>query len=436
MYACLHQPPVTPKKGEHVLALLDIAYSFAPFVEQTTETTVVFSIDPLQRTIGPPRRIASVIVQRQKEKGLEAHVAVASTPDTAVLLARSLRRKLVIVAVGQEAETLATLPLAALFEHDATLPPELFSVLQSWGLSCCGDLAQLPEASLVERLGAAGERLRRLASGQQYRPLRIARAKAPYEEQVQLDHALDCVEPLLFLVSRILIEFCKRLRSQMEAARKLEITLHLERSQPYQRNLEFPVPLHDHRAMLKLLQLDLDRHPPGAPVIGFLLHLEPVAPRRVQHHLLLPPTPAPDKLQLTLSRIASVVGEANIGIPELVDTFRPDAFRLVPPTEDGLTQPTPGEDRCGSSLHAALRLFRPPVAARVRLRHHAPEHVISQAAIGTILRASGPWRTSGEWWASSRWATEEWDIALENRIVYRLFQEVQTQQWFLRGMYD
>lgn len=432
MYACLHQPHSSSK----ALTLIDFAYSFSPFVEQTAETTVVFSIDPLQRKIGPPRRITSVIVQRQKKESLNAHVAVASTPDTAVLLARFSGRRLVIVAKGQEAEVLATLPLAVLFEHDASLPVELLSVLQNWGLCRCGDLAQLPEEGLVERFGAAGERLRRLALGQQYRPLRTARAKALYEEQIELDHALDCVEPLLFLVSRILIEFCERLRSQMEAARKLEITLHLERSQPYQRTLEFPVPLHDHRAMLKLLQLDLDRHPPGAPVIGFLLRLEPMSPRRVQHHLLLPPTPAPDKLQLTLSRIASVVGEANIGIPELLDTFRPDAFRLIPPTEDCLTRPTQAKDRCGSSLHAALRLFRPPVAARVRLQQHLPEYVTSHVAIGTILRASGPWRSSGEWWTPSRWATEEWDIALENRVVYRLFQELQTRQWFLRGMYD
>jgi protein ImuB len=435
MYACLHQPSTCAAGRKEAQALLNLAYSFAPFVEQTASATVVFGIDALQRTIGPPDRIAAAIIQRQEQQSIRAHAAIASTPDTTILLARYSERKLVVMTEHDAAE-LAPLPLSALFEYDPSLPPELLPVLQNWGLSRCGDLAQLPENGLVERLGAAGVRLRRLASGQLHRPLRVTPIESPYEEQVQLEHALDCVEPLLFLVSRILIGFCERLRSQMYAARKLDIVLELERNQPYLRSLEFAVPLHDHRPMLKLLQLDLDRHPPYAPVKGFILRLEPVAPRRVQHHLLLPPVPAPDKLQLTLSRIAAMVGEANVGTPELLNTFRPDAFRLLPPEEDHVHRSNVVEDLCGARLQVALRMFRPPLAARVQLQRHVPDFVFSQIAAGPIARASGPWRSSGEWWATSRWAGEEWDVALEDGAVYRLFRELRTHQWFVRGVYD
>ncbi|HST78267.1 MAG TPA: hypothetical protein VLN58_07245 [Verrucomicrobiae bacterium] len=435
MYACLHQPS-SGEASERAPGLLEVAYSFAPFVEQTASATVVFGTDALQRTIGPPSRIAVAIVQRQKQQSIRAHAAIASTPDTAILLARYSERKLVVVRVGHDAAELAPLPLSALFEHDPSLPPELLPVLQSWGLSRCGDLAQLPENGLVERLGTAGLRLRRIALGQLHRPLRVTPIESPYEEQVQLEHALDCVEPLLFLVSRILIGFCERLRSQMYAARKLNIVLELERNQPYLRSLEFAVPLQDHRPMLKLLQLDLDRHPPHAPVKGFTLRLEPVAPRRVQHHLLLPPVPAPDKLQLTLSRIAAMVGETNVGTPELLNTFRPDAFRLLPPAEDHPGRPKAIEDLFGARLQLALRMFRPPLAARVRLQKHVPDFFLSRIAAGPIVRASGPWKSSGEWWTTSRWAGEEWDVALEGGAVYRLFRELQTCQWFVRGVYD
>lgn len=434
MYVCLHQPPVTAKR-DGISALLAFAYSFAPFVEQAAPATFVFSINPLQCSLESPRRIASVIIQRQKRQSIEAHIAIASTPDTAILLARDTEQK-VLVAVGQDATALASLPLTALFEHDQTLSPEILFILQNWGLSRCGDLAQVPEAGLVERLGEAGQHLRRLALGQHHRPLRVTPNKAPYEEHVQLEHALDCVEPLLFLVSRVLIGFCERLRSQMDAARTLSTALHLERNQTYHRTLGFSVPLDDHRAMLKLLQLDLDRHPPGRSVIGFTLQLEPVAPRRVQHQLLLPPTPAPDQLQLTLARIAAVVGEANVGTPEILNTFRPDAFRLIPSTNDNADQPIAAEDVYSSVLRIALRLFRPPLAAQVRLQQHVPNYVVSQPATGVIVRASGPWRSSGDWWTSSRWATEEWDIALEDGVVYRLFYEIETRRWFLRGLYD
>jgi protein ImuB len=38
--------------------------------------------------------------------------------------------------------------------------------------------------------------------------------------------------------------------------------------------------------------------------------------------LFLPPTPQPDQLQVTLARIAALVGEENVGTPELVNSYR------------------------------------------------------------------------------------------------------------------
>ena len=44
------------------------------------------------------------------------------------------------------------------------------------------------------------------------------------------------------------------------------------------------------------------------------IHLaaEPARPRSAQGGLFLPPSPAPEKLELTLARIASMVGENNV----------------------------------------------------------------------------------------------------------------------------
>ena len=49
MYACLHvAASVTP------VALQELALQFSPVVEQASERTVVFSIDPLRKLIGSP----------------------------------------------------------------------------------------------------------------------------------------------------------------------------------------------------------------------------------------------------------------------------------------------------------------------------------------------------------------------------------------------
>src|SRR4029078_9432023 len=74
--------------------------------------------------------------------------------------------------------------------------------------------------------------------------------------------------------------------------------------------------------------LDAEMHPPQAAVRSVSIACEPVKPRVLQNGLFVPLAPAPDKLELTLARLAKLVGEENIGSPTLLDTHRPDAFSM------------------------------------------------------------------------------------------------------------
>ena len=60
------------------------------------------------------------------------------------------------------------------------------------------------------------------------------------------------------------------------------------------------------------------------------IHLaaEPARPRSAQGGLFLPPSPEPEKLELTLARIAGMVGEHKVGALELLDTHHPEGFRM------------------------------------------------------------------------------------------------------------
>ena len=73
--------------------------------------------------------------------------------------------------------------------------------------------------------------------------------------------------------------------------------------------------MRESKSLLKLLQMDLEAHPPQAPTLALSVTLKPVHPRTVQTGIFLPVTPAPDKLELTLARIRAIVGESNVGIP-------------------------------------------------------------------------------------------------------------------------
>jgi protein ImuB len=74
----------------------------------------------------------------------------------------------------------------------------------------------------------------------------------------------------------------------------------------------------------------------------------------------------------------------------------------------------------------ALRRFRMPIPARVRVEDGRPVRVwIDRRGYGggQVDIAAGPWRTSGAWWAADEWSRDEWDVALTDGVTYRLFRE-------------
>src|SRR6202041_3503145 len=151
------------------------------------------------------------------------------------------------------------------------------------------------------------------------------------------------LEPLAFLLNRLLEQLCVRLGSRALATQELRLTLELENYSPfhqslasgnsrstisYCRTLRLPQPMLDARVFLKLLQLDLNANPPGAPIVKIHMAAEPAPPRSAQGGLFLPPSPEAEKLELTLARLASLVGENNVGALELLDTHHPEGFRM------------------------------------------------------------------------------------------------------------
>ncbi len=435
MYACVHVPSAN-ECGE---ALLELALNFSPAVEATGSDTVVFSIAALRKLLGSPQQIASEICRLGHERKLQANLAIASNPDTAILLARNVMG-VTLVTPGEESFKLASLPLACLCRHDDRVHVEALEAFARWGLKICEDLAALPEAGIAERLGEAGIYLRNLACGKIHRPLRLARAETNYEERMELEHSIDLLEPLLFLLGRVLSELCGRLRTQSRAARALEARFELEGRKAYRCELEFPVALTGSAAMLKLLQLHLERYPPNAPVAAFTLRMEPAEPRRVQPGFFLPPTPPPDKLQITLARIEAMVGKENVGTPILLNTHRPDGFQIAALNVSNFegVQNATGMDTQSEQqvLRLAIRLFRPALHARVKLAGIAPRDVLAPGVKGKVMESAGPWKTSGEWWASTCWMREEWDVALDDGALYRIYRESESREWYVHGVYD
>jgi protein ImuB len=412
MFAALHG------KGN----LRALAFEFSPLVEQSAPDTVTFEVAGLERLFGLPQDIAAAIRRRAHETGVTANLALAMNPDAAICAARGFSG-VSILPQGDEAKFLGSLPLALLAPS-----PELQETLERWGIRRFEQLAALPPLGIAERLGPEGLHLRRLARGEIERKLVPLEEPLRFEDALELEYPVELLEPLAFVLSRLLNGLTIRLATRGLATNELRLCLKLEQDAPHERILQLPAPSLDNRAFLKLLQLDLAAHPPAAPVVHVRLEVNPVKPRAPQEGLFLPAVPEPVNLELTLARIRKLVGKEQAGSPELVDTHRPGAFHMA---AFGRAKP---QGRPPARALLALRVFRPPLTARVEITSGRPSFVAAQGVRGRVLEVAGPWRTSGDWWTADPWSRDEWDLALSDGALYRVYCE--PRGWFVEGSYD
>jgi protein ImuB len=482
------RPRSTLQESSAHAALLDCAQSFSPCVEDAAPDTVLLDLAGMQSLLGSMPEISRAIYARAKVLGLETNVAIASNPDAALIAARGFQG-VTVIPTGKEAEKLGPLYTQVLFSDRLQAEEEqsadrLLETLDRWGIRTLRALAVLPQVPLSERLGQEGLRLQQLACGAVSRTLVPIEAPMIFEEAVELEHAVVLLEPLAFLLNRLLEQLCTRLSSRALATQELHLTLELSnhtgieddfenigipsesdgsiamktnsqiisrRHTKFVRKLTLPLPMLDAKVFLKLLQLDLNAHPPGAPIVKIHLAAEPARPRSAQGGLFLPPSPEPEKLELTLARIAGMVGEEKVGAVELLDTHHPNGFRMrrfVSEVARKLSSEKKSELRNFEetrSVVTALRRFRPPLHANVKLLNGQPVHLICQKkeVHGEILWKAGPWRFSGDWWEREAWSRDEWDIAVrptsqnqESLTLYRLVHNVLEGGWFVEGTYD
>lgn len=415
MFAAVHAPG-------NLELLVECAEHFSPLVEETSRDTIVFDIRGLKLIYGAPAHIASEIARRI---AIPANVAIAANPDAAVHAAQGLAG-ITILEPGREGEALARLPLYLLGGGS----PEFARTLDSWGIRNFGEFAALPPLGVIARLGDEGARLQRLACGQGNRLLRLRMDPLAFQLERELDDAIHIREPLLEVVSQMLDTLFERLRFHALSTNELRLSLTLERKPVHAIKLRLPVPMRDAKVLLKLLQLEFDNRPPAAPVVKVQLELIPAEARSAQHGMFVPAAPEPEKLAITLARIRNLVGAANVGAPELLNTYRPDSFTLG---ALAVAKERPLPYGGGSVGRVVLRRFRPPRTVQVRLDDQGqPAMVLAQ----TVTACAGPWHASGEWWTPTAWSRQEWDVELSGGGLFRVYLDRMMGRWFLEGSYD
>ena len=461
MYACLYSAGSratlsgSPAGGPERPALQKIAQEFSPRYESRGDR-VVIDVRGLDRLFGTPRTIGEELRREAADHGLRVHVAIASTQTAAIVLAIA-RPGVTVIEPGKEADALASLPMDVLRRAGLSGPPDgdpervALQMFRRWGLKTLGEIAALPPDELSARLGQHGLVWQAIARGQDVRPLVPDVEDERFESSLDLEWPIEGLEPLSFVLTRLLEPLSLRLEQRDRGVAVLHVQLRLVTKATHARRLELPTPMRDVRALRTLALLDLESHPPpGDPghtvaIDRVTIVIDPTPGRVLQHTLFAHPHPTPEQLSTLLARLGAAMGQDRIGAPVTVDSYRPGAFAMKPfATEHDdqrrravLSGPPVSEPE--RTALQALRRCRQPVPARVAVGDSGrPVRVTTDRrgfAGGAVVQAAGPWKTSGEWWTAG-WDRDEWDVSLSDGAAYRVFLERATSRWFIDAILD
>jgi protein ImuB len=200
------------------------------------------------------------------------------------------------------------------------------------------------------------------------------------------------------------------------------------------------LPNNDRKLWLKLIHLDLQAHPPQAAILGLTLSAQPGSTSKVQLGLFSPQVPEPMRLDVTLARIRSIVGEGCAGQVVLKDTHRPEAFRVEPfaVTSSTTLDAKPGTQR------VAMRQLRPAETVNVTLHNRQPASFVFRERRYTVERAYGPWSSGGDWWRPTLWSNEQWDLVARaddaadhaTWLCCCLTRDLAHELWQVEALYD
>jgi protein ImuB len=441
-----------PAEESAQAALLECAWSVSSFVENTAPGLVTLQLcesassndaesewtlreePPVHHqgmlafadTASPPRTrtpafnlISHRVLAHLAMLHLDAQVGFGATPDLAWLAAGSH------LQIVNSADDLASASLKAF-----ALPDEMLDILHRWGIRTIGGFTALGRDDLVRRLGVeAGEYFDR-ATGRIDRPLRCTQPAETFDECTEFEHEVETLEPLLFLLRRMVEQLVIRLGAIYRVPAELTLRLGLSNDDEHVRIFKVPSPTANSDTLFRMLHTHLESVTTEHAIVRVQLSAEPTRPVRQQFGLFETALRDPNQFAETLARLVALLGHDRVGTAVLEPTHRPDAFRIQPAD---FTSGISRADTAALPLGLSLRRFRPPQPALVQC-DPGPTYLHAAAIDGAIVAAYGPMLLNGDWWSQQPWSRAEWDVKLADGTLCRIYED--EGGWFLEGCYD
>ena len=384
--------------------------------------------------------LASALLSRLTPGGFLPAVGLADRLATAIVAAEEAAShpgEVVLIPPGGDREWLAERPLALLHPDS-----EIQAWLEGVGIEYLGQLAAIPRDQVATRLGREGVRLWEQACGIFSRPLRRRFPKVDLLEGVTLEWGVDSLQALLFVLRGLLERLLVRLELRSMAVAAMRLRLEATDGTVQERPMGVLAATREHKVLLEVLRLELERHPPDAAIAKVSLVFVPEEARPEQLDLFRPAGPPPLRLATTLARLASICGEGRVGRPLAPQGYRPEPSVLATfaPVHRPDTGGTRGWEMAREKPATFLRLLRPALRIEIVGNGRIFSALLRNGVSCAIVRMGGPWRIEVEWWAEKPCCRDYYDVELRNGGFCRIYQDLNAPEersgWFMSGIYD
>jgi protein ImuB len=412
--------PLAEKSAKNTI--FSCLYSTTPLIEERAYDRYTIDLSGIPET--QQRERIQHLLQSLRTLGFFPQIGVAASPEWAHYAAKC-------------AEPLLWVDNAHDFFKEVSIPiavenEKMQLILKQWGIHTLGAFAALPKQAVAKRLGMEGLALWQSLYNPQQRILEIKQPPQEFEAKVEMEYEIETLEPLLFILNRLIEQLCLQLTCAFLQAKVMILELTMDDGDRYRRIFKLPEPTTRKEKLRQVIETHLENLQTSSAITTVYLQVIPTEASNRQPQLFQHSVKDPWKFSSTLHQLIGLVGSENVGTPRLRDVHLPDSFRMEPPAQI-LEKATPPHMPLSRTTSLRLQRFRPSLPAHVKVIHGKPVSIQSKLVSGAVQSRRGPWHLSGAWWDPHHWKRTEWDIGLEDGT---LLQIVFTRDnWFVEGVY-
>ncbi len=417
--------PADPAADAALLAALAAwARRWTPLAAASPPDGLLLDITGAAHLVGGEALLLEQAQSRLGRAGFAVHGAIAGTAAAAGALARAGCET--IVPPGGEAEAIAPLPLACF-----RLDPDTVAGFARFGLLRAGDALAQPRAGLMRRLGAEPLAALDAALGRHVAPAQPVQPRLPGRADLTCPEPLLTAEALEIGIDRLAAALCADLRAAGEGARAVVLECRRVDDTVQRIGLGLGTASRDPAHLARLLRGRVERIDPGFGIAHMALiatRAEPLAAAQTG----LPGSVAADAsrreaLAPLLDRLTQRLGRGNVFARVPVASHIP--HRATRPADPHAPMPATPPGWAARPRPVRLLTRPSPVAVIALLPDGPPARVGRQR----VVRAEGPERIGGEWWAEDAPEEDYWRVETETGV--RLWLARREGAWSLRGYF-